>query len=92
MDFYERTLSLLSNGKKGQLSTRTQCFSRLEHHDRKRVLKDGKIKTRRKSVNIERTGRKEKRKRLARYGFSDERLLPKPLRYFISYLQIIIKM
>ena len=42
MDFYERTLSLLSNGKKGKLSTRTQCFSRLEHHDRKRVLKEGK--------------------------------------------------
>lgn len=42
MDFYERTLSLLNNGKKGKLSTRTQCFSRLENHDPKRVLKDSK--------------------------------------------------
>lgn len=42
MDFYERTLSLLNNGKKGKLSTRTQRFSRLENHDPKRVLKDGK--------------------------------------------------
>lgn len=42
MDFYERTLSLLNNGKKGKLSTRTQCFSRLEKHDPKRVLKDSK--------------------------------------------------
>lgn len=43
VDFYERTLSLSSIGKKGKLSTRTQCFPRLENHDRKRVLKDGKI-------------------------------------------------
>ena len=42
MDFYERTLSLLNNGKKGKLSTRTQCFSRLEKHDPKRVQKDSK--------------------------------------------------
>ena len=91
MDFYERTLSLLNNGKKGKLSTRTQCFSRLEKHDPKRVLKDGE-KTRRMSVNTERKGRKEKRKKLAFYGFWDERLFPKPLHYFISYLQIIIKM
>lgn len=86
VDFYERTQSLLSIGKKkGKLSTRSQCFSRLENHDNKRVLKDGKIKTRRKIVNTERRGRKEKRKKLARYGFSDKRLLPKPLHllYFL---------
>ena len=49
------------------------------------MLKDGKIKTRRKIVNTERRGRKEKRKKLARYGFSDKRLLPKPLHllYFL---------